>query len=132
MVLQMIAVIYDPETGRITQTMQGTLANIASTGPYVIVDKLMNYDVDYKVVDGKLVPRDPAELLAEQTAAETVRVRNIRNSMLADTDWVELPSASSRLTPEKLTEYLNYRQALRDVTSQEGFPLNVVWPTLPN
>lgn len=128
----MIAVIYDPETGRITQTMQGTLANIASTGPYVIVDKLMNYDVDYKVVDGKLVPRDPAELLAEQTAAETVRVRNIRNSMLADTDWVELPSASSRLTPEKLTEYLNYRQALRDVTSQEGFPLNVVWPTLPN
>lgn len=131
MVLQMIAVIYVPETGRIIQTMQGTLENIEATGPYVIVDKLMDYDLNYKVVDGQIVHRDSADILAEQTATAEVQVRIMRNSLLTDTDWVELPTASSRLTAEQLTAYLNYRQALRDIPLQDGFPLNVIWPTLP-
>ena len=45
---------------------------------------------------------------------------------LAATDYYMLPDAPS--APDGLLEY---RQALRDVTAQGGFPLSVEWPVLP-
>lgn len=55
-----------------------------------------------------------------------------RNSLLLNSDWTELPSALSRLGEAKVAEWHTYRQALRDITKQEGYPLNVVWPSQPN
>ena len=46
------------------------------------------------------------------------------------TDWSQLPD--SPLSEEKKLEYKNYRQALRDVSLQEGFPWNVQWPLDPS
>ena len=126
------AVIYDPITGKILQTMSGSLESIQAMGSYIIVDEFKPHDSEYIVQDGQLVPRDPAEILTEKTIQEETKVRNMRNGLLTDTDWVELPTASSRLTTEQLTAYLVYRQALRDIPLQEGFPLNVIWPTYPS
>ena len=125
------AVIYDPNTGKILQTMSCSLEDIESMNSYVIVDEFKPYDSEYFVQDGQLVPRDPVIILQEKTDQETVKVRNARNSMLAETDWVELPSSSIRLSAETMTNYMNYRQALRDIPSQEGFPFNITWPILP-
>ena len=52
-------------------------------------------------------------------------VRLMRDRLLADTDWAVLPDVT---TPDG---YLEYRQALRDITSQDGFPADVVWPVKP-
>jgi len=52
-------------------------------------------------------------------------VRNQRNRLLADTDWMAL--SDNTMTPEWAT----YRQALRDITEQTGFPYSVNWPTKP-
>lgn len=52
-------------------------------------------------------------------------VRTIRNKHLEETDWWELPS---QIMTEERTAY---RQALRDVTEQVGFPHNVIWPVKP-
>lgn len=54
------------------------------------------------------------------------RVREARNDLLVACDWTQLPDA-----PVDQTAWAAYRQALRDITSQEGFPTNVVWPTKP-
>jgi hypothetical protein len=35
------------------------------------------------------------------------------------------------LTEDKKTEWINYRQALLDITSQPEFPIRVTWPTQP-
>lgn len=51
------------------------------------------------------------------------QVRAERDQLLAKTDWMAL--SDNTLTPDWAT----YRQALRDVTLQEGFPYSVVWPT---
>ena len=59
-----------------------------------------------------------------QDEAETA-VRNRRNKLIADTDWMAL--SDNTMTPEWAT----YRQALRDITAQEGFPYSVNWPTKP-
>ena len=55
-----------------------------------------------------------------------VLVRNIRNNELTACDWTQLPD--SPLTTEKKSEWAVYRQALRDITTQEN-PREIVWAT---
>lgn len=52
-------------------------------------------------------------------------IRDKRNALLADTDWW---AVSDRTMTQA---EIDYRQALRDVPDQEGFPQNVTWPTKP-
>lgn len=52
-----------------------------------------------------------------------------RQQLLATTDWTDTVSASTRL--ENYNEWQFYRQQLRDITTQEGYPFNVIWPTQP-
>ena len=58
-------------------------------------------------------------------AARTAR--KDRNSKLTQTDWTQLADSSANAT-----DWSTYRQALRDVSSQPGFPHDVTWPTKPN
>lgn len=51
--------------------------------------------------------------------------RSLRNKLLAETDW----TANSDVTMS--AEMLTYRQALRDITDQAGFPDSVTWPIKP-
>lgn len=60
---------------------------------------------------------------ADDRAAD--EARNLRDEKLKATDW----RASSDLTLP--TEWANYRQALRDIPSQSGFPNTITWPTEP-
>ena len=57
--------------------------------------------------------------------AEKVSVRNQRDSLIAATDWTQLPDVPQAIK----SQWALYRQALRDVPQQAGFPFNVVWPT---
>lgn len=59
----------------------------------------------------------------EDRAAELARL--IRNKMLAASDKY---ASVDRPTDEA---WITYRQALRDLPDQEGFPLNVTFPTAP-
>lgn len=51
-----------------------------------------------------------------------------RNRLLQQSDWTQLPDVPL-VTKDAWT---TYRQALRDITTQPGFPLDVVWPIPPN
>lgn len=62
---------------------------------------------------------------AEQEPPADVKARKRRNALLFETDWWAL--SDNTMTAEQAA----YRQALRDVTSQAGFPQNVTWPTKP-
>lgn len=53
-------------------------------------------------------------------------VRDDRNQRLADSDWTQLPDA-----PINAQEWAIYRQALRDITEQAGFPWEINWPEPP-
>lgn len=56
-------------------------------------------------------------------------VKNQRSLLLFNSDWTQ--SNDSPLTAEQKTAWSTYRQALRDITKQSGFPSNVIWPTPP-
>ena len=63
------------------------------------------------------------------TVMEANNIRNSRNIKLLYCDWTQIPDAP--LTQEKRIEWATYRQALRDVPSQAGFPWDVQWPVEP-
>lgn len=58
------------------------------------------------------------------------RVVEQRDLLLQHTDWTQFVDVP--LTAEQKAAWATYRQALRDITSQEGFPENVQWPSTPN
>ena len=62
----------------------------------------------------------------QKDAEQATNVRNSRTEMLKDCDWTQLADS----TADK-TAWATYRQALRDVTTQTGFPWTVTWPTQP-
>lgn len=59
----------------------------------------------------------------------SAEARAMRNSLIAQSDWTVL--ADAQLTAAQKTAWAAYRQALRDVTAQAGFPVGVVWPVKP-
>ena len=68
------------------------------------------------------------EEVAARTEQEWVAVRGQRNFRLSMCDWTQL--ADAPLTDEKRSEWVLYRQALRDITTQSD-PFNITWPTRP-
>lgn len=71
-----------------------------------------------------VTPDDEAK--ARMDAEQATRVRTDRNKRLSDCDWTQLPDA-----PVDAAEWAAYRQDLRDVTSQTGFPWTITWPDQP-
>lgn len=56
-------------------------------------------------------------------------VLNTRNTLLYSSDWTQIPNGP--LTDKQQTSWAAYRQDLRDITTQSGYPFNVIWPTPP-
>lgn len=57
------------------------------------------------------------------------QVRGERDAKIAATDFLAMPDYP--LSEEDRAVVTAYRQALRDVPAQEGFPREVVWPEAP-
>jgi hypothetical protein len=84
--------------------------------------------VPTEVIETKQWRKYTDEEVAENNAQKASQVRSERNKKLADTDWTQgkdIPDATS-------TAWSVYRQALRDVPSQPGFPWSVNWPSTPS
>ena len=56
-------------------------------------------------------------------AAKAIRLT--RNNLLSSSDWRGLPDITMS------SDWATYRQALRDVPSQSGFPHDITWPEKP-
>lgn len=68
------------------------------------------------------------EVDAAKAAAAANEARRTRDRLLEESDFTQLDDV-----PDKIdrTKWRVYRQKLRDITKQSGFPLNVIWPEDP-
>jgi hypothetical protein len=66
------------------------------------------------------------EQINERTTASSNDARLKRNQLLVDCDWTQLPDA-----PVNRSDWSVYRQKLRDITTQAGFPWEINWPNTP-
>lgn len=123
--------LYDQHTGRITGVGMGD-----KVPPHALEGVFEG--ARYYVQHGQAVPfpERPGEHYVWDWSARGWRldnervssvVRAERDRRLAKTDWTQLPDVPLA-TKEA---WAAYRQALRDVTGQSGFPQNVEWPREP-
>lgn len=99
-----------PSHDPMTQTV------VKSTTPTLVGDA---WTVTYSVV--QLTDEQIANNL--QSASDNIREK--RNAKLAETDWWAVSDRTMS------AEEAAYRQALRNITEQEGFPYNVTFPEKP-
>lgn len=88
---------------------------LVSCTPYIEDNQVFTVNVEDKT----------EEEIASDTEAKATEVRTQRNHLLSQTDWTQVEDTSA----DKLA-YAIYRQALRDITSQDGFPFDINWPVL--
>lgn len=63
----------------------------------------------------------------DEELAENIRIK--RDSLLSETDYYLMPDYPN--DSKNLEEIKKYRQDLRDITKQSGFPKDVIWPAVP-
>lgn len=132
--------VYKTATGEILRSglcAANDLLSQARNNQESVLEAAGNFRLHY-VVDGALVPLPPKpgdnfvfdyatkQWVQDQPAQET-SVRAQRDQLLVQSDWTQMPDVQ---LPNK-TEWAAYRQALRDITDQPGYPFSAVWPTPP-
>lgn len=74
--------------------------------------------------DGQVFSRRPEPPVDLDKLAADIRAQ--RDQLLTQSDWTQMPDA-----PVDQAAWATYRQALRDIPQQAGFPEDIVWPTKP-
>ena len=85
--------------------------------------KIIKNGIEHNATAEEIAWMEGVAANASSRLADSIRLE--RDIKLAATDW----RASSDLTLS--TEWATYRQALRDIPSQAGFPNTITWPTEP-
>ena len=70
-----------------------------------------------------------SEELQKKTESKAANARIERNQKLAASDWTQIPN--NALSDESKTAWATYRQSLRDITADSGFPHSITWPNQP-
>ena len=81
-----------------------------------------------EVIDGSgeiYIKMPPDQYQLEEAALEK------RIKLLVESDFSDLPVTQARFTDEQKKAWSTYRQALRDITDQAGFPWDIDWPVKP-
>jgi hypothetical protein len=67
-----------------------------------------------------------AEEVTSRNDTQAAQVRTDRNALLSASDWTQVADA-----PVDKAVWATYRQSLRDITAQAGFPWTINWPIAP-
>ena len=82
------------------------------------------------VINGVIVdkPQDELDAIEAELAYNSAfgQATSRRRELLYQSDWTQVPDA-----PVDQAAWAVYRQALRDITLQEGFPFDITWPNPP-
>lgn len=109
---------YHPERGYFA-FMKEPLDSIKASWPEGTIETTGRPSEYHFWVDGAWVERQPVAQLAEEA-------RDKRNALLTASDYTQLADS-----PRDKQSWAVYRQALRDITGQVGFPETIVWPVAP-
>lgn len=108
--------IYPVRPTEIPQPFNNITQNAAPSDPILLKGKWIQ---DWKITNAT------DEEVEQRLGDLKQNARATRNQLLAETDWMALSDVTMT------AEMAAYRQALRDITSQAGYPTNIVWPTKP-
>ena len=127
---------YEPETGRIISSGDIPETMLYAQGENILVGE--GYAQTHYVEHGQicLKPECPGAFYEfdyinktwlPNLTLMTIAERTKRDRIIQSTDWTQLPDVPL----ETKTVWASYRQALRDITKQPGFPTEVIYPSVP-
>ena len=111
---------YFPPSRGYWQTLSEPPQRILDSYPEGTVEIPLRPQGNFEWDGSQWVDQGP-DLTALATAARTQR-----DALLSQSDWTQVVDA-----PVDQAAWATYRQALRDVPLQAGFPENIVWPIAP-
>ena len=116
-----------PEVTGYTQAVRNGATQDAN-GNWVTAWSVVDMFADTTDDDGVTTTKAEHEAAyqADLDAKAAESVRTDRDAKLSESDWMVIKSAETGIA--LATEWATYRQALRDITAQDGFPHNVIWP----
>lgn len=124
------------DNGEITKTGKCSDFDFYLQGQNVIegiADDATQYIENKQVVNMPLKPNgaayfnyDTKQWVLDYPSQEII-VKKQRDELLYQSDWTQLPDVPINTK----TQWATYRQELRDITSQSGYPFDVIWPTKP-
>ena len=96
--------------------------------------KVKKYEVTYPYSEENLKLAQMyaynGEATIEDIPITEEEARTQRDKLLSDTDWTQVLDAP--IDSATREAYRTYRQALRDIPEQDGFPETITWPELPS
>lgn len=81
-----------------------------------------------EIIDGTgeiYIKMPPTQEIVEQEAL------TLRTKLLVESDFSDLPVTQARFSDIEKTAWAAYRQSLRDITNQPGYPWDINWPAKP-
>ena len=104
------------------------IETLSYTSPSQKLTKVSPYVDNGKAYSVKVEATSADEVTALNTAKWS-EIRFARNELLKQTDWRAIRASETGVAMS--TEWLDYRKALRDITTQES-PFSITWPTEPS
>ena len=132
--------IYSASNGQILRNVQTTDSiDLQLQVGESYVDGIIN-TANYYIENGVAVeipPKPDQYSVFDYTTKQWVDDENLaiadvlskRQRLLYASDWTQIPN--NPLTSAQQDAWATYRQELRDIPSQSGYPFNVIWPTPP-
>jgi len=124
-------------------TGEQQIITVGEGGAYCDINRVLwDERIDGELPDitlGGMVRVDNNLILDETLLAKSVKaiddmkaeeVRSQRTALLRTTDWMAIRAFESGTAVP--SDWATYRQALRDVPAQGGFPNTITWPTEPS
>lgn len=97
------------------------------TDKVLIVDGVTGERTFRDITSDEAAQKEADEVSGREMFKAEIRAR--RSGLLRDSDWSQLSDA--QLSDAKRAEWSAYRQELRDLPMQPGFPTEITWPTAP-
>lgn len=131
--------IYADATGQILRVVQTTdIDSQIQSGESYLEGSID--DLAYYIANGVAVaiPAQPDQYSVfdfttkQWVQNQTMAVSDVtlkRQKLLYASDWTQIPNGP--LTTAQQSAWATYRQELRDIPAQSGYPFNVIWPTPP-
>ena len=122
-----------PSWGTTTnEVLENLGADVVLEGPQASPTRYQTAFADgVEQLDGKWytkysVAEMDADAIATKDTEQAKAMREQRGEKLKNSDWTQVADA-----PVDKAVWATYRQALRDVTAQSGFPWTITWPDAP-
>lgn len=139
-----MTIFYDPPTGRILSSSERDMSKAEVDAMLSLLPTNTRHLPGHAIKDNAYIrdgrvtpiPARPGEFYKwDQSAqnwvfdsdAHLAAISSKRQSLLVQSDWTQLPDVPL----ETKAAWAEYRQALRDITEQPGYPDDIIWPVAP-